>query len=50
MKATVRISRDLLEEVDRVAVAAGFRSREEFVEAAVRRLLDMYIVLSVEKT
>jgi len=45
----VWISKDLLEEIDAVAGKLGFRSREEFVEAAVRRLIDRYVVLGVKR-
>jgi len=38
---------ELLERIDEIRGLSGFRSREEFVIAAVRRLLDRYATLSL---
>ena len=46
-KVRVDLSVELVERVDEVLGLFGFRSREEFVEAAVRRLLDRCRVLAV---
>jgi metal-responsive CopG/Arc/MetJ family transcriptional regulator len=40
----VTISIDLLRQVDEIVEHLGFGSREAFVEAAIRRLLDHYAV------
>jgi len=45
----VWISKDLLEKIDLLAEKMGYRSREEFVESAVRRLIDKYLILTVKK-
>ena len=45
----VWISRRLLEEIDAVAGKLGFKSRDEFVEVAVRRLIDRYVILGVKR-
>lgn len=42
----VELSAQLVEKVDGILGLYGFSSREEFVEVAVRRLLDRYTVLA----
>jgi len=44
-KVKIDIPVELVGKVDGIMDLLGFRSREEFVEAAVRRLLDRYTVL-----
>jgi len=44
-KETVQLPRGLIEKVNRVAKPLGFRDVEEFIECAVRRLLDRYQLL-----
>jgi len=45
----VWISRDLIEKIDHLAKKMGYRSREEFVESAIRRLIDRCLILTVNK-
>ena len=45
----VWVSKDLLEKIDHLAEKMGYRSREEFVESAIRRLIDRYLILTVNK-
>jgi metal-responsive CopG/Arc/MetJ family transcriptional regulator len=44
-KVKIDLPVELVEKVDGIMDLLGFESREEFVEAAVRRLLDRYTVL-----
>ena len=44
----VKISLELLEKVDELVKQLNFGSREAFVEAAVRRLIDQYAILKVD--
>jgi metal-responsive CopG/Arc/MetJ family transcriptional regulator len=37
---------ELAERLDEVVELLGFRSRERFAEAAIRRLLDRYVILA----
>jgi len=48
-KLEVSLPAELVEGIDRVCELLGFRSREEAVVAAVRRLVDMYKVLAVSR-
>lgn len=47
-KIEITIPLNLLERIDKVKTLLGYRSLEEFMEAAVRRLLDQYTVLTSE--
>ena len=38
----IKIPKDLIQEVDEILGKHGFRSRQEFVRDAVRRLLNVY--------
>lgn len=45
---TANIPKELAEKIDRIAKFLGFKDKNEFVAAAVRRLLDHYTVLIKE--
>jgi Arc/MetJ-type ribon-helix-helix transcriptional regulator len=45
VKSTVKVPHELLRQVDLLVVYMDFGSREAFVEAAIRRLLDFYASL-----
>jgi len=42
LQIAIELSRETVEELDEVAEFLGFGDREEFVLAAVRRLVDYY--------
>ena len=43
----IALPAEMVDRIDEILEVLGFRSREEFVVAAVRRLLDRYISLVV---
>lgn len=45
-KECVKVPLELLEEVDELLELLGLGGREAFVEAAVRRLIDHYLILA----
>ena len=45
-KIILNLHSELADEMDDVVELMGFRSREMFAEAAVRRLLDRYVILA----
>jgi len=42
VKLSVDVPRELVEEIDEIVSLMGFEGREQFVESAIRRLLDEY--------
>ena len=44
----VALPSDLVKRMDELIELLGFRSREEFVSAAVRRLVDQYTAIAVK--
>lgn len=48
VKLEIALPVELVDRIDEVLEDLGFRSREEFVVAAVRRLIDRYMPLTVK--
>jgi len=46
-KLEISLPAELVERIDKICKLLGFRSREEVVVVAVRRLVDRYKVLAV---
>jgi len=44
----IEISKELLKKIDDIAEKLGYTSREEFIEAAIRRLIDKYLILGIK--
>lgn len=49
MKLEISLPVELVDRMDEILEALGFQSREEFVTAAVRRLVDRYVSLAVRE-
>ncbi|RJS90418.1 hypothetical protein DRO56_02365 [Candidatus Bathyarchaeota archaeon] len=44
----IEISKELLKKIDDIAEKLGYTSREEFIETAIRRLIDKYLILGIK--
>lgn len=49
MKLEISLPVELVDRMDEILEVLGFQSREEFVTAAVRRLVDRYVSLAARE-
>ncbi|MEM2431591.1 MAG: hypothetical protein QXX94_06525 [Candidatus Bathyarchaeia archaeon] len=42
IKVSIEIPREIIEEIDKLMEIMGFERREQFIEVAIKRLIDRY--------